>query len=307
VTRGARTLLAFGAIVAIAALVVRFIVHDDAPKSVPPEPSGSRYPVLVEHHGVRGLSSGADSMVAVGDDGLILEKRGSSSWSEAPRVTHAGLRAVAQRLDEAIAVGDDGTLLERDVTAWKTVPSPTRRALRAVAFTSFGAVAVGDGGTIVRRTADDEPWVLETSSASGDLFGVCAGLRDVWIVGAAGTLVFRGPDGWTQASVVTPRTLLAVWCDDHAGIAVGEQGIALERLDDVPWHEVPSGTRADLFGVSSQFGARSWLAVGAKGTAIRLSGAPATEPTGIDWNLRAIAEGPLGTWLGGDDGLVQRR
>jgi hypothetical protein len=301
----AHALAAIVVVALVLALVLRYILHDEPARAPTQADAGKRYARSSEQRPIRALSSGSDVVLGVGDDGVIVRHRAGSAWVADSSPTHATLHAVAQQLDEAIAVGDDGTILELDGSKWSAAASPSKRPLRAVAYTSYGAIAVGDGGTLSRRPAPHEPWRLEPSGTTNDLLGACAGLRDVWIVGVAGTIVFHTSTAWTVHPPLTAATLHAVSCDDHAAIAVGEKGTVLERLDDVGWHETPSNVTADLYAVASPFGARSWLAAGAHGTVVRLSGAASPEPS-ADWDIRAVTEGALGTWLGGDKGILER-
>jgi hypothetical protein len=223
---------------------------------------------------------------------------------------HVALHAVAQQLEEAIAVGDDGTILERDTEKWTLAAPVTKRALRAVVYTSYGAFAVGDGGTIVKRFVRGEPWRVEPSITTHDLFAACAGIRDVWVVGDAGTILLHGPmgatDAWKVQASIGGAALRGVACDDHAALAVGDHGAMIERLDDVGWHESPSGTTADLFAVAAPFGTRSFIAVGAGGTVVHVTGSASQEPQSVDWAFRAVTDGAMGTWLAGDHGIVRR-
>jgi hypothetical protein len=290
----------------VAALVVRYVTQDDKSRVVQgADAAPSRFIVSRDTHAIHALSSGADAVLAVGDDGAILRHRATGDWTEEPSGVHVPLRAVAEQLDEAIAVGDGGVIVERGA-AWAAITSPTTRTLRAVAYTSYGAIAVGDGGTIVRRPAPHEAWRLEASHTTADLDGACAGLRDAWTVGQGGAILFYAPSGWVTYAPPTNETLFAVACDDHAAIAVGAHGVVVERLDDVPWHDVSSGTTADLHSVSSPFGSRSWLIAGTHGTVVRISGAATVEPSGVDWDLDAVTEGPIGTWLVGSRGILAR-
>ncbi len=322
------------AVCVVGVVVARWLVHDEptndpelatSRSSAIAAPSGSamvrvlpkaRYEPALETMSVHGLGSGVDRVLAVGEHGAIASLTlGASKWTIEPSPTTVGLHAVALQLDSAIAVGDDGTIIELDfganaaraAGAWKVAAAITKRALRAVAYTSYGAIAVGDGGTIVRRPGPHDAWQLDTSPATADLRGACAGLRDVWIVGAAGTIVMHTLDGWKLHAPVTPTDLDAVACTDHAGIAVGASGVVLERLDDVGWHASRSGVTASLLAVSSSIGTSSWLAAGASGTLVRITGDPTTEDAGITWTIRALTEGPLGTWLGGEHGVLRRR
>jgi hypothetical protein len=310
--RRARTIGAAAVVVVALVLAARYAMHARAPARTSSPPGASAEVESVAGGKVNALSSGADAAIAVGDDGLILRYRpGDPAWRAATSPVRVALFGVAQQADEAIAVGDAGTILVLDRDVWKVEPAVTTRALRAVVYTSYGAIAVGDGGTLLRRLAPGEPWRAEASGTTGDLLGACAGLRDVWIVGRGGVLVMRagaGPlaGGWKMHPAVTTATLHAVACDgDHAAAAVGDAGALIERLDDVDWHEVRSGTTTDLFAIAAPLGTRSWLAVGAGGAAFRLAGAPAAVATGARWGFRAVTEGPLGTFLAGDGGVLR--
>ena len=303
--RAARAIgMVVGAFV-VAGLVARYILHDE-PQSTP-SAAPQKYAASAGTHGIRALSSGADFAFAVGDDGTILRHAARGGWSADASPTRATLRGVAQRLDEAVAVGDDGTIVELDGGVWKLVPSPTKRALRAIVDSSYGALAVGDAGTILRRAAPHDPWLVETSGTDHDFRGACAGLSDAWVVGADVILGRTLQRTWVEFTPAPHATLNAVDCDDHAGIAVGEKGLVLERLDDVPWHLTPCPTTQDLFAVSASFGTRSWLIVGAHGVTMRAGASLAVEPSGVDDDLRAVTEGALGTFLGSERGVLVRR
>jgi hypothetical protein len=328
-SEGKRTL---GAIVVVAVallLVGRYVIRSDradaptepesasalASTSPPPTPSASgtpakrhaRYESALVDASIRGLSSGAGTALAVGDRGAIFERTlEDAKWMKMTAPTSATLRAVAQRLDEAVAVGDDGTILELEDGAWKLAASGTKRALRAVAYTSYGVVAVGDGGTLLRRPALHSAWQADASGTSSDLFGACAGLRDAWIVGRAGTILGRVGDAWKLQPPPTTASLYAIACDDHAAVAVGEKGAMVERLDDVGWHESPSGVTVDLLAVAAPLGTRSFTVVGAAGTVVHVAGEPASEAQSVSFDWRAITEGPLGTWLGAEGGVFRR-
>jgi hypothetical protein len=309
-TRGARGIGALVVVSLIAVLVARYIVHDEAHHAALTLDAAStaptRYQTPVGSRSVDAMSSGADFMLAVGDEGAILRHQTGEAWTTDASPTHVRLRAIAQQLDEAIAVGDDGVIVELDGGVWHLAASPTKRTLRAVVYTSYGPIAAGDGGTILRRGASERVWRVESSGTTSDLYGACAGLRDVWVVGQSGTISSGGMAAWVPQPPISPATLYAAACDDHAAIAVGAHGTILERLADVGWHVTPSGTDADLLAVSASVGTTSWLVAGASGIVLRVTGNPTREPTSIDWDLRAVTEGPLGTWIAGEKGILRR-
>lgn len=299
------------AVVAIAGgLALRYARRQERPGAPLDAGSASAPAVTTVARGeIEALASGELGVLAVGKGGLVLRLRRGGDWQR-DTPAKVDLHGVAQQLDEAVAVGDDGTILELDHDAWRAAPRATDHALRAVAYTTYGAIAVGDGGVIVRRAAPGEPWRVEPSPTTSDLHGACAGLRDVWIVGR-GVIVFHAPltdlgNPWKLQPSPTPATLRAVACDgDHAAAAVGDGGAMIERLDDVGWHESPSGTQRDLFAVAAPLGTRSWLVVGAGGVALRESGSPAPLATGVSFDLRAATDGALGTFLAGAGGVVR--
>jgi hypothetical protein len=228
-----------------------------------------------------------------------------AKWTKMDVSVKGALRAVAQQVDEAIAVGDGGTILEMEGDAWKSVASPTSRTLRAIVYTSYGAVAIGDGGTIVRRLAPHMAWQADASGTGSDLFGACAGLRDVWLVGSAGTVITRVGDAW-KVHASLGATLRAVACDDHAAIAVGDKGAMFERLDDVGWHATTSNVTVDLFAVSAPLGTTSFTVVGAAGAVVHVTRDSSAEAPVLSFDLRAVTEGALGTWVAGERGVFRR-
>lgn len=327
--KGARTLGVLVIVAIVLLLVARFVIHNETSASTTsPSASTSAHPSAIASANssavttaksghyvsalvdakIEALSSGSAAALGVGADGAIVRlKLDEATWHPMTSPSHAALHAVAQQGTEAIAVGDDGTILELDGDSWTTATSGTTRALRAVVYTSYGAVAAGDGGTLLRRFAAHTPWRAEPSGTTTDLLGACAGLRDVWIAGRNGAILGRFGGAWKLQPSLGEAALHAVACDDHAAIAVGEHGAMFERLDDVGWHASPSVTDATLFAVSAPMGTRSWLVVGAHGTVMRISGDTTLEAESVAWDFHAVTEGALGTWLGGERGILERK
>jgi hypothetical protein len=321
---GKRTLGALVVVAVVVLLVGRFVIRKEE-KAEEPEPSSSPSPIQSPsqsqspspRHGryesalvdasILGLSSGAGTALAVGEGGGIFRhKLDEPKWVKMEAPVKATLRAVAQQVDEAIAVGDGGTILELEGDVWKSVASGTARTLRAVVYTSYGAVAVGDDGTLLRRLAPHMAWQADASRTASDLFGACAGLRDVWIVGSAGAVVFRAGDAWKVHASLGSAALRAVACDDHAAIAVGDKGAMFERLDDVGWHASSSNVTSDLLAVAAPLGTTSFTVVGAAGTVVHVTRDASAEAPVLSFDLRAVTEGALGTWVAGERGVFRR-
>ncbi|HEY2368126.1 MAG TPA: hypothetical protein VGH87_17125, partial [Polyangiaceae bacterium] len=101
-------------------------------------------------------------------------------------------------------------------------------------------------------------------------------------------------------------TLRAVACDDHAAIAVGDKGAMFERLDDVGWHPSASNVTVDLLAVAAPLGTTSFTVVGAAGTVVHVTRDASAEAPVLSFDLRAVTEGALGTWVAGERGVFRR-
>ena len=128
----------------------------------------------------------------------------------------------------------------------------------------------------------------------------------MWIVGRAGTVVSRVADAWKVHASLGDAALHAVACDDHAAIAVGEKGAMFERLDDVGWHASSSGVTGDLLAVSAPLGTTSFTVVGAAGMVVHVTRDASAEAPVLGFDLRAVTEGALGTWVAGERGVFRR-
>lgn len=186
------------------------------------------------------------------------------SLTPGPAVTGEQLNAVwGASAAEVYAVGGSGTILRYDGAAWASRSAPTTEHLWGVwgvgpapaactlshcAVAEARAYAVGEHGTILRLTGANA-WTTDTSGTSEALSGVWgASPRDVFAVGAAGTIL-RFDSAWAPMTSGTTRNLRAVWGTSATNVyAVGGGGTIL-HYDGSQWTEEASGTGGVLTGI----------------------------------------------------------
>lgn len=123
----------------------------------------------------------------------------------------------------------------------------------------------------IRRFVIEAPPPPPPPVVTADLFGVWSvAARDVWVVGASGTLLHY--DGsWTAEASPTTQTLRAVWATTGGQVlAVGDAGTLLRRSGNT-WTAMPSPTAGNLYGVWGSAINDAW-AVGADGLILHFDG-----------------------------------
>ena len=164
----------------------------------------------------------------------------------------------------------------------------TRRNLQAVWGENTGlrnVWAVGDAGTIMHYNGF--AWSLDQNPATAALLGVWgSGPTDVWAIGGYGTILHYDGASWTSVTSGTMQYLGGVWGSGPKDVwAVGDNGTIL-HYTGAGWTLVASPTKAHL---SQLWGSRSndiW-AVGASSTILHYDG--------NSWKV--AASGPGGSLL----------
>jgi len=190
---------------------------------------------------VNALATNGTTVVAVGDNSLILSSTDGTTWNPATTVpsTAYALRGVAVSNGIWVAVGDAGTVFtSSDLITWSLPTSYTAIPdnLRAVAGYAGAFVAVGDSGKVV-TSADGSTWtsrqLTHTSTATPPvttnpaLYAVNAASGQFLCVGAGGA-AFSSPDRttWTdQSNVAITGDFLALTGSPTAYFAVGTAGL----------------------------------------------------------------------------------
>lgn len=251
-----------------------------------------------------GIATHRTGLVAVGQNGVILESDDGLAWRLVTSGTTAGLFDVTCRDDgRCLAVGTGGTLLVREGNSWEPATSPTTLNLFAVQPTEDGAfLVVGDGGTLL--AGDGLRFAPVPIRGPRENLRAFAGRGDRLAVGGWSSLVLASRPEWT-AALVGSRLFAVHAPTDGPAIAVGAAGAALERGTDGAWHSLALPAEATLYGIDGP-SAHDRLVVGDSGTVLQLrggvwrrEGAPRRDLLRAVWydGLRAMVVGAEGAAL----------
>lgn len=218
-----------------------------------------------------------DDLVAVGQNGTILESRDSGmTWIEQVSPTIRTLFAVAgEPGGRVVAVGSGGTILVRDGNTWQQVGSPTPLNLFDVKAAAAGRFTVlGDGGTVLE--GDGFTWQqAEVQGARENLRAVTGPVGHRTAVGWSGTILDEAT-GWGTAEA--GGMLYGVHVPENGpALAVGTGGLAYERQGG-GWTPVYIPTPASLYGIAGP-SATDRIAVGDSGTIMHQQGGTWTRET----------------------------
>lgn len=218
---------------------------------------------------LRGVAAAGDgSMIAVGEDGIVLHHDGQD-WSEARPAGDVTLHDVAMADSTALAVGADGTALLWDGDSWAALDTGVEEDLRGVALLddSYGLV-VGTSGTVLEYTEDG----LAAMAGAGfrDLNAVDIRARDdALAVGERGTIMRFTGEGWQGMLSPESRSLNGVaYTGESSAWAVGNRGVALQLEGDA-WTSDSTDYDRNLLSVAAADGGAT--AVGTNPTVNSLS------------------------------------
>lgn len=197
-------------------------------------------------------------------------------WAESTSIPSVDLLAYAQGNVPAVgyAVGKGGAIFRHyavEGSAWTVEASGTTRDLYSVGEMLGVVCAVGAKGIAVcSRDPAKVAWKAEPTGTHQDLLGA-HGFGELTAVGRNGTIVYRDEQGsWSTEASGTKADLFAVTSRVGAAYAVGAGGVIVRSDGGAPkWTPVASGTTEDLFGVAVE--AEEVVVVGAHGTILRLT------------------------------------
>lgn len=234
---------------------------------------------------------------AVGEDATMVRITPSGEVAFYPLESEGDLLAIACKgADTALAVGEDGVVLRTEDSGanWETIDVGTRARLRAVILSGAHAAYVV-GSDIVLRSDDEGrsftpvpdaegEWTAVTTTAKGTQAWLASAAGEIWhLDGEALTPVFVNSEGPLSGIAVTP--------DGAHLVAVGAGGLVL-RSDDggTQWSSVTAPTHRDLHAVRVARDASVVVAVGAAGAVLRIDdqGASAEELLEPGLALRAL-------------------
>lgn len=178
--------------------------------------------------------SAPDDVVAVGDRGTILERRGGH-WQLVTRPGEDDLRAVwASAAAGVFVVGPSGAVLRRSGGAWAERQVQGMPLMYGVWGASAQAVyAVGHGGAIYRFNG--AKWGRMTSPVTSSLRDIHGcGPSEIYAVGDDGTVVRHDGTSWSEVNAPGSKRLTAVWCGGGT-VHVAEQTGRVHRRDGSGW------------------------------------------------------------------------
>ncbi len=121
-------------------------------------------------HDLYGMSSNGNTLVAVGEHGIIRSTDGSD-WQQTRYVKYEGIYTVLWAGDHYLACGKDGLVLTSpDGTDWQQRNSPRNDDLWSTHWTGSKILIGGDGGKLL-VTTDYVDWEEISFPSSGAIFG----------------------------------------------------------------------------------------------------------------------------------------
>lgn len=259
--------------------------------------------------------NGADTLVAVGDSGVILASPNGTtdgwvdvSTAAAPQqltgVTWEGVNS------QFLVVGAGNTVLTGDGMSWARQDLSNLAVasnLQDVAWLGDGYIAVGNNSAIISSNIDGSAWVAQDAGADvpNTAFNAVAGSGDrIVVVGANGT-VLTSVDGasWELLPSLVNNDLNDVTWDGNEFIAVGSNDAVLTSPDGLAWTAHLPGTSDINFVAVTQWdsGLPAVPVAGVVGSAGTFMIGPDNDPgvivrTGTTEQLGGI------TWVDGSDG-----
>lgn len=251
-----------------------------------------------------GITSHARGLIAVGQNGAILESSDGMAWRPGVGGSNEALFDVACRSDgRCVAVGAGGNILLREGDTWEPALSPTTANLFAVVVTEDGNfLGVGDSGVLV--SGDGLRFSLVPVRGPRENLRAVAG-RGLGraIAGWSGLVLGNGPS-WA-ASLLGSRLFAIHAPGDGPAVAVGAGGAAVERGADGVWRPLELPAEATLYGIDGP-SASDRLAVGDSGMVLQFragtwqrEGAPRRDLLRAVWydGRRAMVVGAAGAAL----------
>jgi photosystem II stability/assembly factor-like uncharacterized protein len=210
-------------------------------------------------HGAWVASSGSDPTAwwVVGTAGTVATSDNlGRTWNQIVLPGGgADLFGITDFAGQIVIVGDELVLARNFDGSWTEVPAPVGGwgSLRAVASHYGRLYAVGLGGAVWSTDDPAGAWVAENVGVDVDLFDVggLAGPESVVIVGAQGTLLFKGNDGWMQSETDVAADLV----DFAGGFVLGTDGVVYRVIlhKPLPLSESRPGATALYHHVHADF------------------------------------------------------
>ena len=225
------------------------------------------------------------SSFAVGDRGNILTQQWETTWDYLKVPSHEKLNGVTGDSPEKTFVVGSGSTFWRSnsmgfspVTCSPTLPGDV--TLNAIATAQGGAThfLVGNGGFFLQHASamqNPDSCTKLNSQTNNHLLGLWVGAKNIYLVGAGGTIVKCDADG-KDCKILqsgTSNALYGIWGtnsnSDSVIYAVGERGTILKSTTaGAKWEPEKSGIGVNLYAIWGE-DASTIYAVGQEGIILR--------------------------------------
>jgi len=233
------------------------------------------------YENLHALARAGDTLVAVGNSGVIASSIGVSAWTRQHSPLGNDLFAITHGKGSFVAVGDSGTILiSTDGSKWVNRSSEKDDKLHAITYANGLFVAVGKQGQIL-TSLDTVSWSHQDSGVGSYLEGVAHG--GGLFVAVGGNSIVTSPDGSHWSSQVSSNYgLNAVAYGDGVFTIVGNRGLILLSTNGLDWQGFPTGLRKNLRGITFNNG--TFVITGNDGTIL-------TSTNGTSWKIRNSGAG----------------
>ena len=213
--------------------------------------------------------------------------------------------------DTVLAVGEDGVILRRQGSHWSPMKSPVEVDLHCVFGEALDDVwAAGADGTVLHwngvEWAEEDPEVGNLKGIT--LRGAWGEEGHLYLVGDKGTILHKAGPQWSQEEAIVTYDLVSIWGPSLVDIYVGASGGTILRKIGGAWSSVQvAGGGISINGLYGLSNKEVW-AGGSKGTIAVLEGAqwvPKVSNDMAERGLNAVwAFAETDVFHIGDDGVL---
>lgn len=185
---------------------------------------------------LRGVTTGAETLVAVGGGGTVLQSTDGAQWSPRSSATTVQLNDVHFGSGRFVAVGVAGTIItSTDGSSWSAQTAPTNVTLNGVRFDNGLWVIAAASGRIF-TSPNGTTWTQRYNGGSATFNKVAYGNGRFVAIGAAGALV-TSTDGvnWTASAALTSEAINDITYAAGLFVAVGTGGFVRTSPNGVTW------------------------------------------------------------------------
>ncbi|MCW2546460.1 MAG: hypothetical protein JWN96_920 [Mycobacterium sp.] len=212
---------------------------------------------------------GNDGFTAVGNSGVVVTSADGTAWRQQAAVTHQSLRGVASGAGTVVAVGTGGTIAswpQANPSAAVVHPSGVDVPLLGVAYGAGTWIVGGSGGTVL-TSKDLKQWTAQSSGTDGDIFAIAYGAGHfVAATDAGGIIASTDGSHWVTVRAADGLWLWGATFGAHGFLVSGAGGTILQSTEGLTWVKRATGTTQVLRGVA--YGSGGYLAVGSDATVV---------------------------------------